>query len=495
LTYTLAKLSPQQWNIAVKRLSEVDLLSVSADAIDAHPLIREYFAVQLKRDQPEAFRQAHSRLFDYLCMNTPYWPEGLDGLAPLYEAVTHGCLAGRHQEALEKVYHDRILRGTGVDGQYSTRELGAFGADLAALAAFFDEPWSKVSPNLTEAAHAWLLSTAAFCMRALGRLSEALQLMRAGLNMAVLQSDRKNAAVYASNLSELEVTLGRLQDAKSDARESITHADQSGDAFERMAKRTTAADALHQSGDRAQAGELFAEAERMQQQRNPQYELLSSLGGFRYCDWLLAPAERAAWITVFSPGLRPEQAPQSQNTHASILAEVEHRATSTLRWMIDRKSNLLSIALDHLTLARVNLIRAILSSPLPQATLELQNVAAAVNDFRAAGSMNHLPRGLLTAALYHFVRGEHALAEKHLAEAQQIAQRGPMPLFQADVHLARARFRGRLKSEEMSFKREVVNWNVDPQSELANAAKLIRDIGYGRRYDELADAEAAAKDW
>jgi hypothetical protein len=139
LTEALVKLSPQQWNIAVKRLSEVELLSVSPEAIDAHPLIREYFAAQLQRDQPQAFRAAHSRLFDYLCENTkPHRPDGIDGLAPLYEAVTHGCLAGRHQEANHKVYDDRILRGTGSDGFYSTQKLGAIGADLAAVAAFFD---------------------------------------------------------------------------------------------------------------------------------------------------------------------------------------------------------------------------------------------------------------------------------------------------------------------------------------------------------------------
>ncbi len=131
-------LTPPQWNIAVKRLSEVELLSVSADAIDAHPLIREYFAVQLQRDQPEAFQAAHSRLFDYLCETTPHRPDGLDGLAPLYEAVTHGCLAGRQQEASDKVYRDRIPRGAGSDGFYSTKQLGAIGADLAAVAAFFE---------------------------------------------------------------------------------------------------------------------------------------------------------------------------------------------------------------------------------------------------------------------------------------------------------------------------------------------------------------------
>ncbi len=44
------------------------------------------------------------------------------------------------------------------DGFYSTNKLGAIGADLAAVAAFFDEPWSRVSPNLSEADQAWLLN-------------------------------------------------------------------------------------------------------------------------------------------------------------------------------------------------------------------------------------------------------------------------------------------------------------------------------------------------
>lgn len=278
LTDALVKLTPQQWNIAVKRLSEVELLSVSPDAIDAHPLIREYFAVQLQREQSAAFQAAHARLFDYLCQNTPHRPDGIDGLAPLYEAITHGCLAGRHQEACDKVYVDRILRGTGSDGFYNTNKLGAIGADLAAVAAFFDRsssgPWSQVSPNLTATDQAWLLAMAAFDLRALGRLTEALQPMRAGLAMRVQQEKWENAARMASNLSELALTLGRLPDAMSDARQSITHADQSGNASMRMVAFSTAADALHQSGQRMAAGSLYTEAEGMQQEMQPQFDLL-----------------------------------------------------------------------------------------------------------------------------------------------------------------------------------------------------------------------------
>ena len=58
-------------------------------------------------------------------------------------------------------------------------KLGAFGSDLGAVACFFETPWSRVSPALTEAAQAWLLNEAAIRLRALGRLTEALEPMRA----------------------------------------------------------------------------------------------------------------------------------------------------------------------------------------------------------------------------------------------------------------------------------------------------------------------------
>ena len=336
LTDAIVGMGNDEWRILLRRLERAHLIKLRVEkdeqfAIDAHPLIREYFAKQLRDMQPEAFRAAHSRLFDHLCQTTEHRPDTLDGLQPLYQAVVHGCLAGRQQEACDKVYFDRILRGTGSDGFYSARKLGAIGADLAAVAAFFDEPWSRVSPNLSEADQAWLLNEAAFSLRALGRLTEALQPMRAVLERDVRREDWKNAAISGGNLSELEVTLGRLTDAVADARRSVTHADQSADAFERMARRTDLADALHQSGRRAEAGELFAEAERMQKERQPEFELLYSLWGFRYCDWLLAPAERGAWqALVRGTSVPPVVEPHGQDGHATICDEVERRARTII---------------------------------------------------------------------------------------------------------------------------------------------------------------------
>jgi tetratricopeptide (TPR) repeat protein len=310
LTDALTGLDEDGWRALLRGLERARLIRLSAHAggalgLDAHPLVRDYFAEQLRLQRPAAFAAAHARLFEHLCAATPHRPDDLAGLQPLYQAVRHGCLAGRQQEACDKVYVERILRGTGNDGFYSQNKLGAIGANLGAVAAFFDAPWGRVSPNLAEPDRAWLLNEAAVLLRALGRLTEALGPMRVCGETEVQVERWKNAAIGYSNLSELEITLGRLPDAVTDARAAVAHADRSGDAFQRMSKRTAAADALHQSGETAEAGRLFAEAERMQREWQPQYPLLYSLGGFRYCDWLLAPAERAAWRVLGGAGFQP----------------------------------------------------------------------------------------------------------------------------------------------------------------------------------------------
>src|SRR6185436_7705024 len=118
----------------------------------------------------------------------------------LYQAVAHGCLAELHEQARADVYRDRILRGTGADGFYSLRKLGAIGADLGAVACFFTTPWTTLAPSLAPADQAWLLSVAAFNLRALGRLTEAAEPMRAGLEMQVEAENWKPAAISAGNL-------------------------------------------------------------------------------------------------------------------------------------------------------------------------------------------------------------------------------------------------------------------------------------------------------
>jgi hypothetical protein len=466
LTAPLRNLSPADWRRVLRRLKVLRLIDISESAsspIDSHPLLREYFAEQLRTHFPEAWQAGHQRLFEFLCDATEYRPDTLMGLQPLYQAVAHGCLAGLHEQARKRVYIDRILRGTNAGGFYSVYILGATGANLGATARFFVTPWTILAPNLLPHTQAWLLAEAAFYLRSVGRLTEAVMPMQIALEMAVVEQDNwQIAALRASNLSELELIRGEVAAAVAAGEQAVTYAELSGDAFEQVIDLTTLANVLHQAGRRDESRCLFEDAESRQATVQPESPYLYSLRSVQFCELLLSDAERTAWQSCLF-----------QKTSTFDDSDVNERAAYTLK--IAEKGPFLSdIALSHLTIARAELYKSHSFSPIRQAAHD--QIAAAVEGLRASGYMDELPRGLLTRAWIRFLSGDEPGCREDLAEAWEIAERGPMPLFQADILLYRARlFRDR--------------------AALAEARKLIEKHGYHRRDGELADAELAAKGW
>jgi tetratricopeptide (TPR) repeat protein len=266
-----------------------------------------------------------------------------------------------------------------------------------------------------------------------------------------------------------------------------------------MSTRATQADALHQAGRRARAEALFVEAEAMQAERQPEYPRLYSLQGFQYCDLLLADAERAAWRsglaleaadTGADSATKPILGARASRSGAGRGAEdwlascrvVSERAAQTLSWFAARYP-LLSIGLDRLTLARAALFAAALRGEGPPA----DPVNAAIDFLRRAGQHDDLPRGLLTRAHFRAVTGDFEGARENLDEAFEIAERGSMKLHLADIHLHRARLFGLVPRRPAAYP-----W-TSPEADLAEARKLIEACGYGRRREELADAEEALK--
>jgi hypothetical protein len=395
--------------------------------------------------------------------------------------VAHGCQAGLSQKACDDVYFARIARR---NENYSAMKLGALGSDLGAEACFFEQPWSRVSPSLTEADQAWMLNEAAYRLRALGRLTEATEPMRAGVEGAVKLEDWENAAIRASNLSELELTLGEVVGAVGDAEQSVTYADRSGDVFLQMGVPTTHAEALHQAGRRAEAEDRFREAEQKHAEREPDYPLLYSLQGFRYCDLLLAAPERAAWQMM----LKPKTEDLELKTSIESCRAVSQRAAQTLQWAELNNVSILDIALNHVTLGRAALYEVVLAVDELHFKTEHSalktSIDAAVAGLRRAGTAHHIPRGLLTRAWLRFLENAQIgpeSAQEDLDEAWEIAERGPMRLFMADIHLYRARLFHGVKPYP---------W-TSPQEDLSAARKLIEQCGYWRRKEELEDAEAA----
>ena len=410
--------------------------------LDSHPLVREHFGEQLERERPETWRASHSRLFEhYQGVPAEDQPSTLEGLAPLYAAVAHGCAAERHQEAYDQVFRARIRRG---NEAYSIKKLGAFGSDLAATTSFFETPWSKVAKGLREDSQAWLLSAAGFRLRALGRLREAAEPMAAAVKAAADRGDWKNASIGAGNLSELQLTRGEVEAAVEYGRRAIGYADDSGDSFEHLKQRAKEGDAEHQAGRREVAEKLFREAERLQRERQPGRPLLYSQRGYKFCDLLLAQDEAV---------------------------EAQRRATQTLEWARAAGLSLLTIALDHLTLGRA----ALALGDVPEAAKHLDE---AVNGLRAAGRQDYVLGGLLARSELHRHQGHFDRARRDLREVEKIGRRGGMRLHLTDFHLESARLA--LAESDPAAARE----------HLDKARQLVTETGYHRRDPDLDEIAA-----
>ncbi|HEX3527541.1 MAG TPA: toll/interleukin-1 receptor domain-containing protein [Thermoanaerobaculia bacterium] len=473
LTELLVDLSNEDWRLAVSTLRDHSLLAAAdpqkpvnlPETLDAHPLVRACFAEELESHRLAAWQEGNRRLYEHLRQTAPDLPDTLEAMQPLYAAVVHGCRAGRQQEVMDEVSKRRIWRNEA----FSVKQLGAFGSELTALAGFFDRPWSKPSSHLAEVDQSFVLNAAAFVLRALGRLAEAVEPMQASLEAHIAQESWGNAAQGAENLSELALTLGNVPRAVAFGDQSVELADRSGDAFHRISKRTSWADALHQAGRWEESAAAFREAEAMQAQWQPEYPRLYSLPGFRYRDLLLGraePEDGAGLDGLAGPCSRPEEAERFRQVCQEVL-----------EWAKSLPSDpLLDIALDHLSLGRAHLGLALLTTGddraagLAQAAEILDR---AVDGLRRAGQEDDLPRGLLGRAALRRFNSDFTRAAADLTEALEIAERGPMRLHECDAHLECTRL-CRDQGDVAAARQHV-----------ARARELVKETGYGRREREV----------
>ncbi|MDQ3011204.1 MAG: toll/interleukin-1 receptor domain-containing protein, partial [Acidobacteriota bacterium] len=189
LTDALQGLSEREWKQTIAALRDLRLLATASpddpDTLDAHLLLREHFSELLRRAHPEAWKAGNLRLYEHLTRTAKEFPDTIEEMTPLFAAITHGCAAGRQQQAFDDVYWQRIQRG---EQSFNAKKLGALGAELAALSGFFATPWRVPSAALTEADQAFVLNEAGIDLRALGRLREAVKPMQASLDMYIAQA-------------------------------------------------------------------------------------------------------------------------------------------------------------------------------------------------------------------------------------------------------------------------------------------------------------------
>jgi AAA ATPase domain len=295
LTDGLVGLSDEQWRRNVERLRGVRLLAPrdpsDPEALDAHPLVREWFGERLRTTNDAVWKAAHGRLYEHL-RDTTYEDKTptLPDLTPLYHAIAHGCRAARYQEAFDEIYLSRICRRK-PDGKiesYATKKLGAVDSDLAAIAWFFDHPYHAPVAGLTPLGASAMLGLATYGLRAQGRLGEALPAMRSVLSFDEQEQSWGAASISATNLAETELLFGDIAGAAATAERAVAFADRRGNRSFMAVVRATHADILLAGGERERSEVLFVDAEHRQREWRPEDVFLYSVWGYQYCDLLIS---------------------------------------------------------------------------------------------------------------------------------------------------------------------------------------------------------------
>ncbi len=171
---------------------------------------------------------------------------------------------------------------------------------------------------------------------------------------------------------------------------------------------------------------------------------------------------------------------------AEACRAVSQRAAQTLKWPQDDNAHSSTIALDHLTLGRAALYAAI-----------LENCEFRISRFEFRVGLGREPASAAPARRTGFplvsspalgcafspARVGAESAQEDLDEAWEIAERGPMRLFMADIHLYRARLFGPISGKPKDEGGIEYPWNKNPdgsargpQDDLEGGAEADRGV-------------------
>jgi hypothetical protein len=222
------------------RLRKLRLLSKAnpkdQHELDAHPVVRAFFAGRLEETAPEAAKAAHEILYRHYAVAAPDLPDTLEEMQPLFHAVQHGVKAGHAQQVFDDVFQRRIQRR---NEQFIWRVLGSLSINLALIGQFFETPWRTPRPDLTPGIQAWMLSSAAFSLAALGRLRDSVAPRRSGLEAYEANEIWEQAALNGALLADTLLALGQVAEALNVSRQAVAFADKSGQLHHRHARRAT----------------------------------------------------------------------------------------------------------------------------------------------------------------------------------------------------------------------------------------------------------------
>ncbi|NJO16994.1 MAG: TIR domain-containing protein [Thioploca sp.] len=453
----LTTLSESAWKRLFNQLRKLDLLlEIAPNKWDTHPLIRHYFREQFRQADLAAWQQAHSVLFEYFhAQSAQDNPDTLSNRNSFYQAVHHALLAGQYQPALQ-LYQQQVV---------AAKTSRFFAQELTLIAEFFTQDWNQtISSQLSSLDQSWLLTQAAWCLKSLGCLSEAVVPQQINMHILKNLAAWEAASQAAEDLIDLLLPQGLLAEAKYIAKQTITWAELANNPLRQIHSHIQFATTLYRLGELVDNVSGFQFAEVLQSRYQPQFPQLYARAGVYYGLLLL---ERAKDVTE----------------RETVLTRVQH-----IQQVAEQHSESVEIALARFMVGRVLVA---LHRPT-EAEMELQT---AISIWRESNNYYDLPEGLLTQAKFYRDQGQFSAAQQNLDDALDIIKRYGMQLYEAEAYLLQGHLvldkkyqqsSSRLSNHSPFRLLQADNTLNEAEQFYHQAARLIKDMDYGLRIAELS---------
>jgi tetratricopeptide (TPR) repeat protein len=239
-------------------LRRAGMIQINGDrdgAVDAHPLVREYFQRSFRKRSPDAFREGHRRLRNLLAAKSSSRPNSLEECAPVMAAIWHGTRAGDNTEALESLYRPRLAQ----DHHFLRDGLGAAASNHAVLSYLLEDTGSQ---PLSDEQVSSLLADQSLDLRMMGNTAEAIFPLQHAIRLTRSSNNPLALVNQLRHLSQLELALGKVDEACRHAEEALRLSiEQQPRSLETLSARTSCAHALLQSGRYNDARQVLSRAD------------------------------------------------------------------------------------------------------------------------------------------------------------------------------------------------------------------------------------------
>lgn len=208
----LINISEVDWKYALSKLKELHLISNDSKVLDTHPLVREYFSKSIFEDYNNSYTKGHHRLYKYYeKLPEKEYPDSVEEMEPLFQAIYHGCKSNMYNEVYRDLYQDRISRGR---SNYLTDKLSRFDLVLKILSSFFVIPFSKVEEDINPVYKDAIMGNVAYVLSTLGKNKKALKIIVATLESSLKEQQYELLIRNVNNIMDINILMGKFEEVE-----------------------------------------------------------------------------------------------------------------------------------------------------------------------------------------------------------------------------------------------------------------------------------------